>query len=217
MTFRVLGETFQLALDGTETVQLVKDLVSEQIGQDTYSFQLIFNGEYLTDEESLFCQIVPNSPENIVDIDCSELNDLEQEEIQYFDLPEQSDIEVPTCTPPDFEEKVSTLMELSKSDRESCVKALRLAFFNLDRAAEYLFSGKHLPDKPTVLTYSDEIPEIQLNGGGSSIAATFAKAERVSISKLMLETKCDYETVVQVYFAVDKDEDAARGILMNYK
>jgi hypothetical protein len=99
-------------------------------------------------------------------------------------------------SPADIDERITKLMSLSEGSvwtREQCEHALRVAYFNLDRAAELLFLGE-IPETPALALS-------KLNGETPDAEAI----HKQNIMKLWAETKIDVPLLVQYYEACGKD------------
>ena len=125
-----------------------------------------------------------------------------------------------TKDPKNFPATVKMLVEMG-FEKDKCEKALRAAFYNVDRAAEYLVENK-IPD-----TTCDDLKEIQESRDHlceSAQCATQAKTEE-TFAQLTKEQKASIfklsylgyprETVIQVYMACDMDESVASSCLLS--
>ena len=119
--------------------------------------------------------------------------------------------------PPIFQQSVKFLVEMG-FEKEQCEKALRASFYNLDRAAEYLIEG-NIPDE-----ICNDVAELQKqrdelihecdreNHKIQHIYESLSEEEKRSIKKLE-SMGFSQNTVIQVYFACNKDEITASSCL----
>lgn len=130
-------------------------------------------------------------------------------------LPLRTEILVPKSDPPDFDEKVQALVELGdgRFTRENVEKALRVSFFNPDRASTYLFSG-NIPDSPEPkVNTPPKKPNDQENSNNDSKFDQLPDEQKELIMILVDETGKDFPLVLQVGFACDFNENNMRDIL----
>ena len=128
------------------------------------------------------------------------------------------------CThqdPKNFPQTVQMLMEMG-FEKDKCERALRAAFYNSDRAAEYLIENK-IPNNLT----TDEVREIEKDrdhfcDGSETCIKTMVNQnfneltneQKVAINNL--ESKgYPRDTVIQVYLACDMDESIASSCLLS--
>lgn len=122
-------------------------------------------------------------------------------------LPSRSDIKIPTEAddPPNFEEDVASLMELGypKSD---CETALRVSFYNVDRACIYLVEG-NIPKRagPEHLGHSTT-PKI-------NFLDRFSPEDLAVIAQLANEVGLDQIEVAQCYAACEKNVEKTRNCI----
>lgn len=121
---------------------------------------------------------------------------------------------IPSENPPDFEEKVSQLMNFGNFDRESAEKALKGAFFDLDRAAFELFRKAESENEdltPTKIPSrkSTDSQKGESNGNYSNLK----QSEKDLISIMIQETGKDFATVYQLADACGYNEVNLRLLL----
>lgn len=139
-------------------------------------------------------------------------------------LPKRDDIEIQR-DPPDFKERVDALVELGGFDRKDCEKALRMSFFNPDRASAYLFSG-NIPDYPQPEVYSRPRKSVNKESGENSNNANqvdddnsryeqLNQEQKELIILVMRDTGKDFGQVLQTAVACDFNENNLRNCLKN--
>jgi hypothetical protein len=116
---------------------------------------------------------------------------------QGWSLPRRTDIDMAEIKDPD---NIESLVEqiaglgLEGVTREHILEALRTAFFQVDRASEYL------------LAFTNQPPPVV---GGVKLQPSQIE----DVKTLVRETGLDRGEVIQVYFAVEKDIEKARELL----
>lgn len=144
-------------------------------------------------------------------------------------LPRRTDLEIPDKDPPDFEQKVQILMELGDKSmpfkREDVEKALRVSFFNPDRASLYLFSGS-IPDYPEPEVNSRLRKQSNTKDSKQDSNQTENKSDEANkpdqlteeqknlIMLVMRDTGKDYGTVLQTAYACKFNENDLRNCLL---
>ncbi|KAH0785576.1 UBA/TS-N domain containing protein [Histomonas meleagridis] len=150
--FQLGSQTLDLDVSQDETVANVKGRLSEILRANPNDIDLYINSNKLTDD-SLFCKAY-DEPLLLVNV---YINDqVEDEEEEDFDLEISNQVETPSFTPEGMEEQIKNLMALGSYSHELCEQALRMSYFNTDKAAEFLLSG-NVPETPPIdLYYNDE-------------------------------------------------------------
>ncbi|OHT16024.1 hypothetical protein TRFO_13509 [Tritrichomonas foetus] len=124
-----------------------------------------------------------------------------------YGLPRRDEIKIPDRDPPDFEEKVQILLGIGNFNREDAEKALRVAFFNLDRASLFLISG-NIPNAPRAGINSRPW-RTRNDQNKPEIVQTFELSEEQMdlIKDLINETGKDFSIVYQTAIACDFKRD----------
>lgn len=219
LKFKYHKDNITYNIKPTDTVKTVKEKLSYDLGQLPNSVHFKFNNETLDDDELLQKYTSEKEP---ICIECDDdlPDDEEEAEIEIdttkFELNPQSEFEIPSYTPPDFDEKVQNLHDSTGQDKAKCEQALRLAFFNADRAAEYLLSGEELPERPTILPFTNSsgtnyrhIPD----RNQSKVLSELKDDEYDAFLKLMKEIDADYSTAIQYFIACDKNPELTKKII----
>jgi len=129
--------------------------------------------------------------------------------------------------PPDFDKKLESLIEMGFI-RQQCEKALRAAFYNVDRAAEYLIENKIPEYSPSFLPEIEQRKqEFVVNNNSNDIERQtidvnereLSPDERSALSRLydQFRRNLDKSTILQVFYATDKKETLAADCLKNMK
>lgn len=145
-------------------------------------------------------------------------------------LPRRTEIELPERDPSNFQQLVQALMELGEKNKpfkkEDVEKALRVSFFNPDRASAYLFSG-NIPEIPEPEVNSRPRRQVNTNRDKNqdpnqpksifdddSNKPDMLTAEQKELILLVMEdTGKDYGTVLQTAYAVKFNENDLRNCL----
>lgn len=117
-------------------------------------------------------------------------------------IPKRTDIKQNEEPPADYNQRVARLQELGYQ-KDEVEKALKVSFYNADRAYEFLSAGQ-IPSSPTsALPKQQYTPE--------------QKQAIHNIRSRLAELKhpMDHTTIVQVYEMVNMKEEEALQILMN--
>jgi hypothetical protein len=113
--------------------------------------------------------------------------------------------EIPSFTPPDMDDRIEKLYQFwpGHFTKEQCEHALRMGFFNADRAVAYLFDG--IPEEVEGFITENEEP--------LSIDDGLTKADKESLERLFNQTRIDLPMLVQYYIACDRDEERTLEVL----
>lgn len=213
-------DKINLNIKSTDTVQAIKEKLSYELGQLATSVHLKYHDRLLEDEEVLQKAITDQNDPVVIECDDDFSDDDEDDgnelvNTENFELNPQSEFEIPSYTPDDFEVRVKDLKELTGAEEDKCRQALRLAFFNADRAAEYLLTGEDLPERPTILPYANSENNYKPMPDRSQSRALkdFTDEQIETLQKIMNETNTDFSTAIQVFVACDKDKENTINIL----
>lgn len=219
-------DKIDLNIKPTETVKDIREKLSYELGQLASNVHLKYNNIALEDDQILQNCITDKDVPVVIECDDDLSSDDEDEEAEngdpktdHFELNPQSEFEIPSYTPPDFDEKVSGLRELTKQTKERCEQALRLAFFNADRAAEYLLSGEDLPERPTILPFSDgkSNHKFMPDRSQSKALQNFTDDEIATLQRIMDTTNTEFSMAVQYFVACEKKEEPTLEVLKSNK
>ena len=123
-------------------------------------------------------------------------------------LPLRTEILIPKSDPDDFEQMVSCIMEFEpKFKREDVEKALRVSFYNPDRATAYLFTG-NIPNVPEPAVNNP--PKKQDEEDTNSIFEKLSNEERELVLIIADDTRKDFATVLQTAVACEFNENDIR-------
>lgn len=218
--FQGADDTYSIKVEPKQTVLEVKRLLGVEIGVSAESINIRYNDQCLKNDQ-IFSEVVPESTDikPFVDYDENEEEEFDDSELpQIYDITTQSEVRIPDYNPPDFDQKVTQLMELGKDtpeasqtfSKERCEKALRLAYFNIQRAAEYLLTFPELPSKPTTMPFPPNFKpgDIFMPAKESSpILRNYTQEEYNTLKSILQETKADFATGVQMFEACDRNRD----------
>ena len=126
-----------------------------------------------------------------------------------FKFPCRSDVKAQTKEddPPSFEADVANLMEMG-FPREDCEKALRVSFYNPDRASMYLVTGA-IP--------KDAVPEkFDKDERETSSTQQLSPEDQKIIKDISNELGIQVADVTQYYFACDKDPEKTKACIRGY-
>jgi hypothetical protein len=156
------------------------------------------------DPDAPFTSVVPHGHPILLEIVSSDdESDGPDPEIEM--MPSRSLPEIPTFTPADMAERIDTLAEIGggRFTREECEMALRLAFFNTERAVGFLVEG--MPRKAKgFITESDE--PMTLNDG-------LEMRDKEALERLFNATRIDFPMLIQYYLACDRNEQMTLELL----
>lgn len=228
--FRTIkGESYELEVNPAATVADVIIMLREQMQSDTVDFELVFNNQKL-DKDTLMENVVVDPSEFIVIKPVRKVNRPQTDKAQLNRTNSQSyggksrfrlqrEQRVTGEDPPNFAEKVAVLMGLGFS-RENCEKALRVSFYNPDRASLYLVSG-NVPEvaKPEVAKdqpLSNDKEDTQNPNTNLIDGLVKYPSQQAAIEDLIKKTNLDLSTVFQVLKACmeeSESEDVKNGIV----
>jgi len=195
----ISNKQYEIILNPSNTVNDIKKKLVDVIGIPEEKLQLIFKAKVIESEKTIdelgisdrdvlvvytqTAKVVKPAPEVLKTEPIKESSIpvpiIEEEKVSESNVinaphssPLQLFIEQPDIPdPPDFNEKVSTLLALGFS-KGDCEKALRAAVFNPNRAADFLLTG-YIPEPPRIIKteetveedydFADEEEEIDLN------------------------------------------------------
>jgi len=119
-------------------------------------------------------------------------------------LPPREELRIPENDPDNFDEDVATLMEMG-FNRADCERALRMSFYNLDRASYYLANG-NIPSRIG--------PEVNMDKFHSNKADVNEKDLQI-IEEIIAETGEEKAIVVQTYLCFEKNAEKTIKCLLN--
>lgn len=218
-------DKIDLNIKSTETVKDIREKLSYELGQLAANVHLKYNNIALEDDQILQNCITDKDVPVVIECDDDLSSDEEEDgndgnpKTDHFELNPQSEFEIPSYTPPDFDQKVSDLHDLTGQEKERCEQALRLAFFNADRAAEYLLSGEDLPERPTILPFSDGKSNHKFMPDKSQSRAlqNYTDEQIETLQRIMDTTNTEFSMAIQYFEACDKDEEATMRVLKSSK
>ena len=126
-------------------------------------------------------------------------------EEENFDLSYSNQVETPSDTPENFEEQVSNLMDLGPYSHELCEQALRMSYFNIDKAAEFLISGS-VPETPPIDLYHDDESDLFL---------TLSNDDKEFIRDLIVNHNYDFASVIQCFDACGNNREETLQLLQS--
>ena len=201
-------------MSDSETVLSVTKSVCERLSLDPSNCALIFNNVTL-DPSAVFLNVVNPGPPVIVqqqNEDSEEedegSSDLDGSTLDLFDNEPESEEQSMTYTPANFDVMIANLMDLGPYSREEAEHALRVSYFNIDRAAGFLVQG-NVPESRASYIYDDI--ERALDGGQSTAG------EKEVLRRLFNKTKVDIPLLVQYYAACDHDEEETLRCILDEK
>jgi UV excision repair protein RAD23 len=180
LTFRTIGnKIYQIDFDLSETVQAVKSRIASAYDYDIAKMRLIFKAKVLPDSRTLaelgvdgngfiVLHAVPlsasssakkptiseNSPASVDPVvSVAPEPTPEPEPFQLSSEPLPSLPQAPGPRIPGFQQKVANLVSMGFS-RGDCEVALRASLGNVDRAADFLLSGR-VPEMPNLISTTD--------------------------------------------------------------
>ena len=126
-----------------------------------------------------------------------------------YGLPPRTGVKVPTeeDDPPSFAADVAMLMEMG-FEKEKCEKALRVSFYNPDRATLYLVEG-NIPDRAGPEDFGLAAGESK----PKSLLDQFNKNDIEVINKLAAEFNMDRVEVSQYYLVNGKDYEKTKNCI----
>ena len=197
------GTVKQLDINPSAEVQDIFEWLREvfQI-PDHKAISLSYNGQNL-ENNVVFGDVVPTNAEVSVKITTVHAEGAKRRSRR--DLPARDGAKLPTNDPDDFNQKVAALMEIADDSepqdelRTRCEKALRMAYYNVDRAGLYVLS-RQIPDKRR--------PEIERNQrDGDNWRQQYP--DKIDFIKQFLEKYSDLpqSVVVQICAGCEFDEE----------
>lgn len=140
----------------------------------------------------------------------------------------RTDVDMNVQEPDDIEDRVKAISDMGYSDIPLIRKALKVAYYNTERAAEFIISG-YVPDQPTSAVILDK-PEEKVNPAKQKILNELEVGNRKKIAneiykvaKFAQEQSEDpeelypYGYIIQVLAAYNWDRDAALKDLELYE
>ena len=123
-----------------------------------------------------------------------------------FGLPPRTGVKLPTQKddPPTFDADVQMLMEMG-FPKDKCEKALRVSFYNPDRATLYLVEN-NIPDRAGPENFGVASPD----SGPQNVLAQFKPEDLEIINKLANELHMDTVEVSQYYIFNDKNYEKTK-------
>ena len=228
----VTGKVQKLILEPFQTVIEAKTKLSALTQNRQESIHLFYGRRELQNERRLSeCDIHQNDVINVVIMPmrrpshspAAQKAPEQSNELQGLLPPRRSACEHSHSDPPNFDKSVETLQSLG-FDKELCEKALRASFYSPDRAAEYLISGS-LPEEVTsdIKILQEKREELckecstkSINQFTNHIIPQLTSEEKESLMRLQ-ELGYPKETVIQCFFACDKDMEKTAFCLSNLK
>lgn len=204
VTFCSIQMEFQLEVPLDAKISEIKELLSGYVDEEPNKISLVVNGKIIADDET-FSKIGTDSPVNMLIGEDAD----EEDEDELSGLPEIEGIEIPQYNPPDLEEKIQSLQQLGAFSREICDKALRVSYFDINRAAKFLLKG-NVPDSPgdAYGPPPEQGYSIQFDDEGHIILESLVPEDRESISKIISQKYEDHSLIIQTYYACNRDVDA---------
>jgi hypothetical protein len=185
--------SIQLSVGPNETVSAVLARVSAALLElgvaGVFRFQKSF------DPDGIFTGLL--SPDFPIDLEF-----IDEEPFDESVTPYREPMEFPTFRPDNLDDLITSLMDMGAGEftPEQCERALRMAFFSLDRAAVYLFDG--IPDEPEGFIEAIEVKEEEEE---EAEHRGLKRAEKEDLRRLFIETGIDYPELIQYFIEFGKN------------
>lgn len=182
------GSRVTAQVDASETVLDVITRVCPMIGFDAKTAAFVFRNSRL-DEGACFTKVVVRGAPTIVVGTVTTEDNIDFD----FDIEDQEECEDPS--PHVINEMMESLDELGQFPVDLRLRALRVAAFDVARAAEFLLNG-NVPAEATSIVFEE-----------------MEDSKSAVIRRLFNETKVDTALLIQYYEACECDEQATLDLL----
>ena len=198
--FRLGSQTIDLDVSQEETVSNVKVRLSKILYANPNDIELFTNSIRLSD--NLFFNEVSGGEPYVTICLNEDAEDVEEED---FDLEYSNQVETPNFTPAGLEEQISNLMSLGPYSHSLCEQALRMSYFNIDKAAEFLISGS-VPDSPPIDLYHED---------ENDPFSKLSNEDKEFIRDLIFNYNYDFSSVMQCFDACEKSHEGTLQLLQS--
>lgn len=216
LVFRCIsGEDIKMDVAETEKAKDVIDKLAEQLGLPARIIKLVHNSEYLNPDDMLQ---VKNEVDPVFYIRIERKARVQPQQ-EFFDkskhIPTRSGVKIPNKSPPDYEARVSALVEMGFGRRES-ENALKNTYFSVSKASEFLSLGK-VPFQPHTRFPGDKMPRrtqsSTMHKPMPPIYDTFTQEQKQFISDIAERLNEDIIFVIQVAVACNFNEEHCMCVL----